>query len=289
MNHLENIVRLTNAQLVLKSKHVTNGSEIIKFFGIIVLMSRHQFGARRDLWAFFSKFKYISAPNFGAIMSRHDFETLRACIRFCENGNLDDDGSPSRWALVDDFVTAINRHRAMYVNPPELICVDESMSRWYGLGGEWIDIGLPTYRAIDRKPDNVSDIKTSACGKIALMLQLQMVENTEDNEQRDKDDSMTHGAMVTKQLVEPWKNSNLVVCGESYFASVDTVNHLYSIRLRFIGVGKSAHRHFPAKYQGLLRWTDAVSGFRCELTLHCCPFALLILGCCTKDVKDVET
>ena len=32
-----------------------------------------------------------------------------------------------------------------------MICVDESISRWYGQGGDWIDFGLPHYVAIVRK------------------------------------------------------------------------------------------------------------------------------------------
>ncbi len=48
-------------------------------------------------------------------------------------------------------MTAINCHRSMYAIPSELICVDESMSGWYGLGSERIDIVLLIYQAIDRK------------------------------------------------------------------------------------------------------------------------------------------
>ena len=49
-----------------------------------------------------------------------------------------------RWKLVDDFVKHFNEHQANYFNPSELICVDESMSRWYGQGGHWINNGLGT-------------------------------------------------------------------------------------------------------------------------------------------------
>ena len=33
-----------------------------------------------------------------------------------------------------------------------MLCADESISRWYGLGGHWINCGLPQYVALDRKP-----------------------------------------------------------------------------------------------------------------------------------------
>ena len=52
----------------------------------------------------------------------------------------------------------------------EWICVDESMSRWYGLGGSWINIGLPMYVSIDRKPESGCEIQNAACGISGVML-----------------------------------------------------------------------------------------------------------------------
>ena len=43
--------------------------------------------------------------------------------------------------------------------------MDASISRWYGLGGGWINIGIPMYIDIDRKPENGCDIQNSACGE----------------------------------------------------------------------------------------------------------------------------
>jgi len=57
----------------------------------------------------------------------------------------DESSEVYRWKLVDDFVAAFNEHRANFFYPSDLICVDESMSRWYGQGGHWINHGLPKY------------------------------------------------------------------------------------------------------------------------------------------------
>ena len=49
------------------------------------------------------------------------------------------------------------RHSATkrrHVTPSERLCVDESMIRWYGIGGPWMDMGLPHYVSIDRKPED---------------------------------------------------------------------------------------------------------------------------------------
>ena len=59
-----------------------------------------------------------------------------------------------RWVLIDDIVEIFNRHREEYYLPSEWICVDESISRWYELGGGWINIGLPMYIAIYGKPES---------------------------------------------------------------------------------------------------------------------------------------
>ena len=85
--------------------------------------------------------------------------------------------------MADDFVKAINKHREMYVTPYDLLFIDEIMSRWYGLGGEWIDVGLPIYRAIDRKPENGCEVKTSACVRSGIMLRLEIIKLPNDNAQ----------------------------------------------------------------------------------------------------------
>jgi hypothetical protein len=64
--------------------------------------------------------------------------------------------------LVDGFVSNLSSHRANNFVPSEVICVDESMSRWYVQGGNWINHGLPIYNAIDRNPENGCEIQNAA-------------------------------------------------------------------------------------------------------------------------------
>ena len=61
--------------------------------------------------------------------------------------------------LVDDFIEAFNDYRAASYSPSDRICFDESISRWYGLGGRWVNIGLPNYVAMERNPDNGCEIQ----------------------------------------------------------------------------------------------------------------------------------
>ena len=226
MGHLGAIVDLTNVNLGRLCKSMTSSQEILRFFGILVLMTRYEYGNRRNLWTTTVTNKYIAAPSFARIMPHHRFKTLRHCIRFSHCPHSDDDDRVNRWSLVDDFVVAINQHREMFVRPSDLICVDESMSRWYGLGGDWIDVGLPTYRAIDRKPENGCEIKTSACGRSGIMLRLEIVKSPGDDAQRDEESGFSYGTAVTLRLVDPWIHSNRIVCADSFFASVQTARAL---------------------------------------------------------------
>ena len=95
----------------------------------------------------------------------------------------------------------------------EWICANESISKWYGLGGYWINIGLPMYVAIDRKPENDCEIQKSACGKSGVMLRLKIVNHIESEDQQiaDGPDKLLHDRGVWADL---------------YFASVTTAQTL---------------------------------------------------------------
>jgi Transposase IS4 len=86
-----------------------------------------------------------------------------------------------RWMFVEDFVQNFNRHRQDFFSPSWQVCVDESMSRWYGLGGHWINIGLPMYVAMDRKPEDGLEIQNACCGHSGIMYQLKLVKTAAEN------------------------------------------------------------------------------------------------------------
>jgi hypothetical protein len=56
-----------------------------------------------------------------------------------------------RWCLVEDSVDNIYVHRRFF-HPLYAIFVDESMERWYGIKGTWINMRKPIYVSIQRKP-----------------------------------------------------------------------------------------------------------------------------------------
>ena len=142
------IVRLTNAQFEKHSMRTTTIGEILKFFGVWVLSTRFEFGSRSSLWSNIAPSKYVPAPAFGKTgLSRNRFDHLWRHIRFSDQKDTRPEGMSSerfRWTLVDDFVSNFNNHRAAMFIPGDCICADESISRWYGLGG-----GMDKYRLTD--------------------------------------------------------------------------------------------------------------------------------------------
>lgn len=106
---------------------------------------------------------------------------------------------------------------AAYVSPSETICVDESISRWYGQGGHWISRGLPHYVAIDRKPESGCEIQDAACGRSGLMLRLRIVTTAADQHPSSTAEERAgpHGTVVAVRLVEPWARTDRIVCADS--------------------------------------------------------------------------
>ena len=55
--------------------------------------------------------------------------------------------------------------------------MDESISRWYGLGGSWINLGLPHCVAMDRKPEHGCGIQNACDGMCGIMMRLKLVKS----------------------------------------------------------------------------------------------------------------
>jgi Transposase IS4 len=251
---LETMLLSTNTLLHEHNKKTTTKGELLIFFGIILLATKYEFKSRASLWSNSPPTKYENAPGFGKTgMSRVRFDDIWRFIRWSSQPDERQEGMSSeryRWMLVDDFVENFNSHRAAAFVPSDLICVDESISRWYGQGGDWINHGLPMYIAIDRKPENGCEIQNSACGRSGVMLRLKIVKSAKEELNNTHNDriGLLHGTKVLKYLIEPWNFSDRMVCADSYFASVGAAEELKRLGMRFIGVVKTATRRFPMAY-----------------------------------------
>ena len=113
---LQLILQLTDNELAIARKNYTTAGEIVKFFGVMLLVTRFEFGSRASLWSNVTTNKYIPAPSFGLTgMPWKRFDDLWMCIRFSEqppNRPSDMTSEQYRWRLVDDFVKNFNEHQA---------------------------------------------------------------------------------------------------------------------------------------------------------------------------------
>ena len=122
------------------------------------------------------------------------------------------------------------------------------------------------YVAIDRKPENGCEIQSAACGRSGIMIRLKLVKTADEEDRRQQedqtqdtgaeDDGLLHGASVMKELVLPWLHTDRIVCGDSYFASVPAAQMLSRNGMRFIGVVKTATRHYPMAYLSRVELQD---------------------------------
>ena len=153
---LKRILKLTNEKLEEAECSEMDVGDLLKFFGVLLLITRFEFGDRASLWSTTTHSPYIPAVCMGETtgMPRKRFDAIWRFLTFSECPEERPDGVSSaahRWMHVDDFIADFNHHRRNNFRPTEIICVDESMSRWYGIGGDWINEGLPQYIAMDRK------------------------------------------------------------------------------------------------------------------------------------------
>ena len=81
--------------------------------------------------------------------------------------------------LVDDHISNLKKSLHNY-HPSDSICVDEYMSRWYGIRGHWINAGLLQYIAIDRKPENCYEIHNAADVVSRIIIQLKLVKTSSE-------------------------------------------------------------------------------------------------------------
>jgi Transposase IS4 len=114
-----------------------------------------------------------------------------------------------RWRLVDDFVLEFNKHQRAHFPPSKMITIDESMIQWNGIGGHWINAGLPNYVTIDRKPENGCKIQNACCRRTGIMMALHLVKGPVEDELElnDEADKCLHGCNIMLHLLGTWSNT----------------------------------------------------------------------------------
>ncbi len=142
-DQLNRMVILTSLNLIRNRKQGTSIREMLKFIRVIILGTRYEFNNRTELWATIARSKYLCAPCFGSKtgMSRGRFDDIWSNVQFSKpkETHLNEESAQYQWGLVEEFVESFNAHRRVFFKPSHFIGVDESISRWYGQRGSWID------------------------------------------------------------------------------------------------------------------------------------------------------
>ena len=128
---------MTNIQLNLKRKMEMNRPDFYKLLGLIILITRFEFTTISSLWIRAPISKYIPAPKLGIAtgISRPFFDALWSALQWSEQPKEIPEGTPHAehwWMLIYDMFEIFNRQREDFL-PSEWICVDESISPWYGI------------------------------------------------------------------------------------------------------------------------------------------------------------
>ena len=250
MGHLHTIVQHTNEVLQNEGHKVTTVHEVMQWIGVILCMSMCEFASRSDLWKPLDLEEIVRSPELGRYMPRNRFSALRRCLRFsCSVDSAEraaSDGVDERWLLVSGFFDAINEHKKATIHPGHTLCLDEGFSRWYGLGGSWIDVGLPHYVAIDRKPEAGCEFWMLADGDSGISLRVEYVASEADCATRQYEGEYGHGTAVTMRMVQHYAGSARHVVGDSYFSSVQCAHALFTrLGLYYTGMVKSATAGYP--------------------------------------------
>ena len=66
--------------------------------------------------------------------------------------------------MVYDNIENSNNHRLERFSPSERIFMDEILIKWYGLLGEWINLGLPHYGQMGCEIDSGCKVQDTFCG-----------------------------------------------------------------------------------------------------------------------------
>ncbi len=92
------------------------------------------------------------------------------------------------WARmkVDGYMDRLNKHMASKYTPSGKLCIDESFSKWSGLGGFWLNKGLPHYISMERKPVDCCEIQTLADARSRVMMQMKLVKGKQAKEEANE-------------------------------------------------------------------------------------------------------
>ena len=181
---------------------------------------------------------------FGRVIPRERFGNLWNYLLVCAKDNHGTKQNQP-WSPVTELVEAFSSCREQNATPSETLCIEETMSRWYDLEGDWPIVGLPHYVSIDRKPESGFEIWTTCCGRSGIMILTKLVKGVSENKSIVEDERLNLSTAEALEMVRPWFNSGRVVIADPWFASVSTAIHLFTFGMKFIGIVRHSSSQYP--------------------------------------------
>jgi hypothetical protein len=152
------------------------------------------------------------------------------------------------------------------------VVIDESTSGWHGKDEKRAD-GPPALTHMKGKPEAVSFMIKNVCDvHSGVMFAIELQEGKEEMAKRkfvDQGEKPTTACVL--RLMEPLAGSGVILHGDSWFASLNTLLKLRQMGIFFVGLIKTAHSGIPVKW--LRAWFTAA----CQLQ-HAATQKLCILG-----------
>jgi hypothetical protein len=256
----EVIIPLTNQKLNTLQQSILQPDEFLLFLGITLSMALQPI--RGGIDAYWGVEKGINDTiytpgNYGHRfkMSKHRFKCIRRCMTFgttvqtptVPGVQAEPDKDP--WGAIRPFVNA-NTCRSKCVTPGRVLTVDEVMSMWLGLDGEYAVEGLPHVTKIQRKPRGIgAELKAAADGQSGIMLHLEMIEGKEREKVKKWHAEYGHGCAVLMRCVEKYKGSGRHVIADSAFGSPKTQVAVHTHLGMYTSLAvKTAHREYPKAF-----------------------------------------
>ena len=122
---------------------------------------------------------------------------------------------------------------------------NKSIACWYGLGGDWIHVGLPMHVDIDSKPESGCEIQSARCGKSGIMICLKLVKSKSCWECKQTGNfDENEGTKVWKELTLPWAKTNCLLVADSFLLPCRHAG----MQSFFTGVVKTTTRNFQMQH-----------------------------------------
>jgi hypothetical protein len=248
----------TNVQLLSDKQRLNTRGELLKMYGIrLAACLERRRGTMREMFMSGPRLESVLdygnyAERFGMSCSR--FEKLNMCFRLRPPAVSEADKA-DKWYMIRSFVGSYNKRREDVLVLGQYITVDESMSAWKAISGEFKTDGCPHQVKIARKPEGVGvELKDAADPSSGIIVHLEIQEGKLPMQAKEMSAELGAGAACTWRMVKAWHGTGRTIICDGWFGSYRCAFAMRLVGLHIEGMVKTAHKCYPSKY--CKAWSD---------------------------------